>query len=269
LEIAIRHIQYKSKTQKYHLYFLGDVHLGSAVCDEDELARWIYRIYYDHDALVFLMGDLCEYITVKDWRWRENNVAEWVNREDVGHSEIEYAKQKLAPIAPKIVGAIQGNHELKLETEFDQAVHSRLCNDLGIRNLGYMALVRLHFKHDVGKTGSHFAKLDLILHHGWGGGRTDGADINKLDDLLRDYDCDIAIAGHTHKYWAPKSVQYKLNHQDVFEPRLRLKGRSGTFLKTVGIGKQNYAELQAMRPQLTGCLMVSYDPMTRDFVANV
>jgi len=272
LEIATYQVPYSSKTQKFHLYFLGDVHLGSAVCDEDELARWIYRIYYDPEAIVFLLGDLCEYITRKDWRWREKNVAAWVDIENVGHSQIEYVKNKLAPIVPKIFGAIQGNHELKLEDEFDQSVHKQLCQDLNIRDLGYMAMVRLHFKEEsktTKKSARNYSKLDIVLHHGWGGGRTDGADTSKLDDLLRDYDCDVAIAGHTHRYWAAKSVQHRLNHWDNFEARVRLKGRSGTFLRTVMPGKTNYSELQAMRPVVTGCLMVTYDPTARDFWAKI
>ena len=278
MEIATIEIPYRSRRAVFRIWFLGDIHLGSKACDETKLAATLDEIHSDENAIVFLLGDLGEWIPLKEWRYHEEMVAEWVDRTDVATSEKKYIIAKLKPIARKIRGAIQGNHELELQNTWNQNTHKNICEKLNVRNLGSMALVRLRFqwyrrpktkRANGTESASDSHSLDILLHHGWGGGRTDGADINRLDDLIRDWDCDLVVAGHTHRKWASKSVQHRLNRYGGLDARIRLKARSGTFLQTVIVGATNYSELKALRPVDTGALCVEYCPNKHDLEANI
>ena len=268
MEIAHIPIRFNSRLQTFKLYFVGDVHLGSAHCDESKFDATLKEIEHDENARVILMGDLCEYIPRGEWRWREENIAEWVDQDNVGESERAEMVKRLTPIRAKVIGAIQGNHELELADTWNQAVHKKLCADLQIRNLGYSALVNLQFEWKR-KGGVEYRTLTAMIHHGWGGGISDGADLGRFAQLALGYDADWYIAGHTHRKFASKSVQYRLSHHKTLQPRVRLYGRSGTFLKTVSVGKMNYAEIKAMRPLDTGALKVVYQPSGEDFTAEV
>lgn len=262
-------IPFRSYRSEFHLWFVGDVHAGSRACDEQKFVETIARIRHDEYAVVFLMGDLAEYIPRGEWRYNEPMVADWVRRNDVSASELDWLIEKLTPIRSKILGAIQGNHEETLEDVWNQAAHQRLCETLQIKNLGYSALVRLHFKQKNRGRGGQCSRLDLFLHHGWGGGRSDGADLNRFNELQRDYLADLYIAGHTHRYFAIKSIRHLLNHHDLLDVRSVLAGRSGTYLRTIVEGATNYAERRAMRPVQTGSLCVVYRPSIHDFEAMI
>ncbi len=274
IKVAIIEIQYRSRRDVFDIYFLGDVHLGSALCDEEKLAATVEEIRSNPRALVFLMGDLAEYIPPQDVRWveeerRGESIAEWVDRTDVGRSQAERVVETLTPIRRKVLGALQGNHELAIRQAFSQNVHQMVCEHLGIRDLSYCALVRLTFVWRRRTHAGHHA-VDVLLHHGWGGGRTDSADVGRFNDLLRDYDADWYIAGHTHRYYAVKALRHYLHPQRAeLRSKIMLYGRSGTFLKTVAAGKAGYAERTALHPVHTGCLRVTYNPEAQNVIVHV
>lgn len=222
------------------------------------------------------MGDLCDYVGRNDWRFDHRGIATWVDEDDIAESQRRRIVSKLQFIKKKILGALMGNHELALQVEFEQAVHKRVVQELETKDLGYMALVRFQFVRRTprnGETGNRksgqYATFDVALHHGWGGGSSDGADVAKLDILLRDYSVDWAIAGHTHRYWASKSVRHFLDQRGNLGTRITMKARSGTFLKTVKQGRMSYSERGAMRPIMTGALCVTVSPHLNDFEVNI
>ena len=257
------------------IYFLGDIHLGSALCDEEKLAATIEEIRVNPNAICILMGDECDYISPKDWRWRDGAIAEWVDTEDVAHSQQTEVVSRLRPIKKKILGAIEGNHERTIRDEFNQNVHNHLVEELEIRDFGYSALVRLRFywkrNHPLrrGGRGGETHLIDIFLHHGFGGGRTDAADMGRFSDIVRDYVADWFIMGHTHRYFASKFIKHYLGTRGDILSKPGLIGRSGTFLKTLDKGKFSYSEKAAMRPLYTGCLKVTYSPDRNDVVAQV
>lgn len=265
-------IPYRGRAKVFHLYFLGDVHLGSSNCDEPKLYKTIDEIRRDENALVFLMGDLCDFISRRDWRFRADNIAAWVEPDDLGNSQADKAVELFNPIAKKIIGVLQGNHEDVMEQEYDNAVHRHICKELGVPSFGYSAFVRLNFVWRRGekKLGGDWNKLDVLLHHGFGGGRTDGADVNKLTAMQRDYACDLLVAGHTHRIGAYKSIQHYINTHGLLDTRIRIVARSGTFLKTLSEGTHHsYSERAGMSPLNTGALVVTYCPYRQEMTANI
>lgn len=275
MNTATIEIPYRGRLETFRLWFIGDVHAGSQACDESKFLQTLEQIKLDRNARVFLVGDLAEYIPRGEWRWREEMVAEWVDRSDVAASECDWLVDQLKPIQPKILGAIQGNHELALEDAWNQNVHRRLCDELKIRDLGYTALVRLLFAWRRGRarngrnTGGNIDGLVVYLHHGFGGGATDGADINRFSPMQRDYDADMYISGHTHRRFASKSLRHFLNANGRLDAKGVLVGRSGTFLRTVMQDRKNYSERGGMRPLQTGALQVVIHPYQKDFEAII
>lgn len=264
-------IAYRSEKDIFRLWFIGDVHLGSRLCDEKRLARDLSAIRADSSARVFLLGDICEYIAANDWRFEPDTIAEWVDRTNVGNSQLERAIETFEPIAGKIVGAIQGNHERTIEREFNNNVHAKFCSDLDILNLGYSALVRVTYRRG-GKArngnAGDYRPLDIWLHHGYGSGRT--IDANRFAEAMLGYDADLFVAGHTHQRHASKSVQYRFNPlADDLIPRTRLACRAGTYLRTAMRDATSYSERAGMRPLETGALCVTFEPHRRELIANV
>lgn len=273
MEVASLEIPYRSRKDTFRIWFIGDIHLGSKLCDEKQLKNDIDAIRVDPNAKVFLLGDICDFISLNDWRYESDNIAPWVDPTDVGNSQMEYAVKLFDPIADKIIGAIQGNHERTMERDSNNNVHKNFCNDLSLRNLGYSALIRMAFtwrRNKTDKQGGDFRALDIFLHHGFGGGRTMGADGNRFAEVQRGYEADIYVMGHTHQRHASKSIIYKINNLcDELVPKTRLACRSGTYLKTTQQKTISYSERAGFNPLVTGGLCITYHPDRRELIANV
>lgn len=272
-------LPYKGRTKIFNLYFFSDLHLGSVSCAEDKLKHDIDTVKQDNDAKVFILGDVCDYISPHDWRFRSNGIAEWVDSDDLGKCQSDYAIKLFKPISHKILGALSGNHEDAIHQLNSQNVHAHLVDGLGVRDLGYMAFIRLSFvwargarkvNHKHTRGGDYYS-LNVLLHHGFGGGRTDGADLNKFNEFALGYDADLIVAGHTHQKNAAKDKVYFLNQRGELDVRYRIKARAGTYHKTIfeNSPDHSYSESGGMRPRVEGCLVVTVQPCKKEMIANV
>ena len=271
MEVCDSQIVYPSRLTVYRFYFLGDIHWGSRQCDEAEADKTLKSIAANPFARVLLMGDLCEYISANDWRHEPDLIADWVNQNDTCRCQEEYAVSKLAPIKNKIIGAIQGNHEHTIERDGNLQTHDHLCQALGITNLGYSAFVHFTFIRRKEHTRGGFQRgLTIYIHHGYGGPRTMGGDANRFSEMMRDYDADWFVSGHTHKRYAVPSIQYIVNRENRLDTRHRMYGRSGTFLRGVDEGKTaSYAERAGMPALGTGALVIDYSPFYNEAIAKI
>jgi predicted phosphodiesterase len=279
METCVIDLPYRGKQKIFRLYFFSDLHLGSVSCAEDKLKSDIEQVRQDDDAKVFILGDVCDYISPHDWRWRSNGISEWVDSEDLGKSQSDYAIELFQPVKHKILGAISGNHEDAIHQLNAQNVHKHLVDALGVRDFGYMAFIKLSFAWERGTrtgknkhshSGDYFA-LNVLLHHGFGGGRTDGSDLNKFNEFALGYDADLIVAGHTHQRNASKDKVYYLDSRGSLCVRYRIKARAGTYLKTVfeNSPDHSYSERGGMRPRVEGCLVVTVRPHSKEMMANV
>jgi predicted phosphodiesterase len=263
MQTLIRHIPYNSRSAYFNIYFLGDIHLGAAHCDEVLLKQTVEHIRKDGRALVFLMGDIVDAILPKDKRFEAGLVAEWVDRSNVLGSQVKEACKILKPIGGKVIGILDGNHEEKVKQDQSFRIKRELIDRMGAdgfiwKDLSYSSLVRLIFAWRAGKS-SHINSLTLYLHHGWGGGRGDAT--NQYKEMMASYEADWFVFGHTHKRYVMDELFYKLNRAgDLVETR-RVSGRSGTFLRTVDKGDEaSYGEQKGYRPTPRGCLCIKYYP---------
>ncbi len=269
METLLRHISYPSRASEFNFWFIGDVHLGAKHCDEEKFQTTIDRIARDPNALVFLMGDLGDFIGTRDKRFEMGLVADWIDRGDVVGSQILELQTRLAPIEKKVIGVLDGNHEQKVLKESSLRIKGQLL----VRfpkwvDLGYSALVRIGFERKSSKGHGHGVHPPtLFLHHGWGGGRT-YADVNHFFPLFAHYAADWFILGHTHKRYAGDAVLMAIDRMGKLVERRRLWGRSGTFLKTAMQGLAGYGEEAGYPPVWRGALMIRYIPETGEWFWN-
>ena len=115
--------------------------------------------------------------------------------------ELEKCVEIFAPIAPKVVCVVPGNHEERHFKTNGIDVTRLFCKQLGIedRYSPTVAFVFLRFGHQVDTSRRNRPVLyTMYVTHGNGGGRKDGSKIQRLADYATICDADIYIGGHTH-----------------------------------------------------------------------
>lgn len=237
------------------------------MCDEALLDKTIEKIRRDPDALVFIMGDVMDSIAPHDKRFEAGLVAEWVDTDDVLGSQVNYAWEKLKPIAKKIIGILDGNHEEKVKKEYSFRMKLRLIEKAAEqkifwKDLSYSALVMLQFfwKNSKNNKTEYSNPLTIYLHHGYGGGRG-ASDAGHFKDISSAYDADWILMGHTHKKFANESVYYRINRAGELVEERRLWGRTSSFLKTIDKCDQaGYGEQKGYLPTPRGALCIKYYP---------
>jgi len=267
--ITTYEIPYKNG-QKFKLRPIFDVHLGNKACDSRKLRKDIDES--DEDTYFLLGGDVMDSIIVKDKRYRKS--IDDVDGDPIIDRQLARAVEIFEPIKDRIIGIGSGNHEDAIVINSGTDPTQRLCDALGVSNLGYSGIVRLVF-FQKGKKGTRGRSRTLMIrwHHGWGGGtRTQGGSITKYSKDVPYWEADLYLYGHDHR----------LQTDDV--PRMVVKGDRlvahprriclcGSYLKSYIIGKPSsvtYSEKFGFPPITVGGLTVQLSPDNpRDCVGMV
>jgi hypothetical protein len=249
------------------------LHIGSASCDEAAIRNTVRAIVADERAFWFSLGDLAEYIPRSDFRFRQSRLAPWLRGletdycDDLVAKQIERLCEILAPIAPRCLGAVYGNHEDRLLARFERDVHREVCRRLQIADLSDEAIARLIFTR--GRT-ANSTQLDIYLHHGWFASRKAGAKVNNLHDLFLTLDVDIAAVGHGHeRIVAPPLVTLRLNKEGELTYRRRIALMTGCFFRTHAEHVTSYASARGYRAGDVGGVVVRICPSTREMTAEI
>ena len=208
---------------------------------------------------VFFGGDNMNSINSKDARRFDfAELADWfvegkaVNIKerlsDICGQEIDHFCKLFEPIKHLTLGAMYGNHEKSMKTHNNTNVHEAMCQRMGFVNLTDECLIVLSFKR--GKTSSQ--QCVVYGRHGYGGGRTAGAEANKLERLANEWECaDVSLSGHTHSFRIepPKPVPYICGLKSKNGPELKYKNRwaanPGCWLLSHKVGPGSYESMQA------------------------
>lgn len=264
----------KSLGMTHELYFLGDIHLGAKLCHKKALAKDLREIASKDPRTthLILMGDQGDYINRADWRFDEEaidpDVINLYSGVDPNEQTLDALVEYLAPVKPYIRCILRGNHGEKdkasgLWTRYDRKLADRHYLDLPHLYGGYSALIRFQFTWK-GATGAKRTVMAHV-HHGWQGGRKDGAMVNQMDIERKDFrSCDLVIRGHSHKlFWHPfPGIEGNQHHTDLKSYHVGT-GHSGTYLRTFDVGTESYSEKAGYSPTLIGCLRVAVT-MTND-----
>ena len=259
MKLLTKDIPVNSKCSTIQIIPIGDSHVGAAGCDERELRDTAEYVAASKDRYTVLMGDLIDAIYPDDKRWDDASVAEWVPRARPVDAQYERVKEIISRIPrERILGALEGNHEIKARTVHYRDVTLDLCRELGIPYLGQEALIRLRFVRQ--KNGKSDRNYLMFTTHGSGGGRKPGAKVNRITELSNFIDADIFLMGHVHEKSAIKNVVLSMDNTGKFAQKERLYCLTGTFLKTYTEDANSYGARALYAPTSIGAPIISIQP---------
>jgi len=119
----------------HEIALCGDFHEGSAMQNVHAVDQTIYYIKNVKDVYTILMGDYCEAKTVDNPHYQMD-----VHKTTV-LQQYETIREKLIPIANKVIVALEGNHDWRLSRVIGNTVKTQICSPLGIEFGGYSSVV--------------------------------------------------------------------------------------------------------------------------------
>jgi UDP-2,3-diacylglucosamine pyrophosphatase LpxH len=227
---------------------ITDAHLGCKSCNIEKFARMLELINNTPNCYTVLLGDLAETAT-------KTSVGLGVYEEDFNIPEqLKMLHNMLTPLAKKgkILGALTGNHEMRVAYAVKLNPMEVVAEQLGIPYLGYQGYISLKVGNQV---------YHLMVHHGASGGATPTGKLNGMRSLSKVAHADIYLSGHTHGRAYDHDVLYFINDETgLVEPRLRHYLVCGSFLEYWG----GYAEMKLLAPATTGAVMLRLDSEVKD-----
>lgn len=252
-------IEVIDKQKVVYLLPIGDIHLGCKNVDKEKLKgylEWAKR----NDAYIFLMGDIFDVSTLQS----ETSVyAQEMNLNEA----LEYAKQLFSPVKDRIIGAITGNHEIRLEKYAGFNPLGAFCSFLSIPYAGYSAVIRFRIGNLPRKNRNASTRVEYIFyaHHSTGGGNTIGGKINraeKLTDIFQGADC--YLIGHNHARILGEIGVFYLSKSGNGKAMIKYKKifflDCGSYLSY----DESYAEMKMCAPVYSGSPRIRLDGRKKD-----
>jgi len=189
--------------KKLRLYFVSDVHEGSAACNEDAAIKLAGIIERDSLGLAVGLGDYIEAIAYDDKRFDPHELSQPISPE---HLDNPFYTQALRFVKifeatrGKWLCLVAGNHEERATHYYHFDVLPVIAERLGTvyhgdSDCGGWARIRFFDEPE----GKQRHAVDLFLTHGSGGGELRGGDSLRLQRLLMRKQADICAVGHGHK----------------------------------------------------------------------
>lgn len=227
-------IDCKNRSDRIEIFPFYDCHIGKRNCAETAIKKQVQEILRrsempNRHVRVLFGGDQINAINTADVRrfdfaeladWlaapTEQEIAEANGVQDIAkivraklgdmvNQEVTHAAEIFAPIKHLTLGALTGNHEKSMRTRQNVDVHQALCDRLSITNLTDEALIRVRGRIEESLIGV----VKIYLRHGYGAGRTPGAEPNKIRRMVAEWEeADVCLTGHSHSYCLnpPKAV---------------------------------------------------------------
>ena len=225
MKILSHEIDVRSRSDRIELFFFGDTHIGKRNCAEECIRKQIREVMNrakrkDRQVRVLFGGDICDYVKMGDIkRFNVNALADWLcegsadqvrkRLNDVSEHQVRRAIKMFEPLKPYAIGGLEGNHEYSIMHHNNFDMQERFCQGMAMPNLTDEVLIRFRFKRGAAST-----TCKLYMQHGFGGGRTAGAEPNKLHRLRDEWeDADVVLRGHSHTFHVlpPKPILFVPN----------------------------------------------------------
>lgn len=206
------------------------------------------------------MGDYGDFITPKDKRWADGQIAPWVDPADIGESVRDWLVDLLTPIKHQCVGLIYGNHEVSYSKQNDGKVHEHICKDLELPNLSYSCFIRFKFGRE---NSSERHMVTGCFTHGATTAVTEGAKLNALVRWMKQNNADIYAMGHVHDYIQKSVTRLNTNERSKIGNHLSMGVTTGSWFRTYTQGvNSSYGEQKCYPPNELNCAMFTINPNT-------
>ena len=182
-----------------YLIPLSDFHWDEPESDHDTIRGYIRWIYEHENAFIILNGDLVTAPT-------QASMASIYEMSEPGGTiefpSLDQCTEELYslfhPVADRIIAADSGGHEFKhlfrvTGSDWTYNLMKRLGREHIYARDGGALLIKTKALSRKDKT-----FFSVIYTHGWGGARTRGAKIRKLEYLAQGMDADIYVMSHDH-----------------------------------------------------------------------
>ncbi len=243
---TVQQVTVKAKVgETFTLVPFGDVHRDAPTFAHEEWKDFLHRARQLPNPLFLGMGDYqdcasgSERIVIGDDRLHESTKAVLS-----GHSRgvCKTLVNELGFMKGRLLGMIGGNHFFTFEN--GSTSEHVLCDALGAKFLGVCSLIRITFICSQGKSRPRSVSLDIMAHHGKGGGSLAGSTFNTVEKMQAVAEADIYLMGHDHsKGVIPAKPRLRLTTgcgSLTVKERTPFLGRTGSFLKAYEPGMVNY-----------------------------
>jgi predicted phosphodiesterase len=251
---------------------LGDMHVGALACDEAMIEQVIKDVVNDENAYIIGMGDYTDSVNRKDPRFDPSNLAPWISVRDL--TDIARVQRdrfldivRPAALAGKFLCLLEGNHETAIKHHSERDIYSEIVTTIKqwqgmaedeILGLGYEGWLQMIFHRSESR--EHTNIVTFNLHHGYGGGRRPGGNVNRLADRMAAYDADIFLMGHTHKDDAHKEVVTSLDREGNIATRTKHGVYTGSFLRSFVGDSDTYSSRAGYAPLPIGNIEIMLRP---------
>ena len=238
---------------------LADLHLGDINCDFPKIQEWLREIRENPNTFAILNGDLMDSAIA-------GSVGDTYGANLQPMEQLAQCVKIFEPIKDKILAVLPGNHEARIYRAVGLDMTELMCKQLGIpeRYSPTSALLFIRFGKDHGQ-GRHGRECMYTIYcvHGSGGGKKEGAKLQRVVDLAAIVDADIYCHSHVHMPIISKMGFYRVSMTNNSVQRVdKLFVNTGSALNWGG-----YAETQSYKPASTETPVITLSGRSKHFKA--
>lgn len=278
MEVILKTFEY-TRSDKFYLYDLSDMHIGAIHCAEDKLEEKVYEIKsLGRRAIVLGGGDYGDCITPNDIkRWDARILAPWLlddkrtslpewmrsDMDNIGPGILRRVDEILSPIWGSFVGLIEGNHDDGIRKynhyNFMKELLLKANKKHTVPYAGVQCFLVLHF---VRKNSNEVHDIMIHARHGEGSARTSGARALAVLRMAQSTpDADITFMSHLHGQESPDIPQRLTVYRGKIKERNALAVMTGAWLKAYMQGvPPSYLERYGSPPSVLGCPRIVIEP---------
>lgn len=240
---------------------LADLHLGDIHSDYKRIQAWISYLKDTENAFCILNGDLMDAAIA-------SSIGDTYGASIQPMEQLKQCTKLFESIKDKILAVLPGNHELRIYKNDGLDLTEVMCSQLGIveRYSPTSALLFIRFGRDLERGHRHRPVMySIYAVHGSGGGRTEGAKVNRLTQLSAIVDADIYIHSHTHTPAIVKNAYYRVSASNSTVTKVdKLFVNTASMLEYGG-----YGELQSYKPNSLDTPIIRLDGSRKRFTASL
>lgn len=244
------------KEKSFILHPISDVHVGAeAHHDKAFKAKLDYIKDHPRNHRILLLGDLMDMSIKESVGFRYGAVTP--------QQELERMVELLEPVKDRIDLIIPGNHERRtLDRTVGLDVSAQLAALLGRPGVYRPACTVIRYKFNQKKDKNYRCNLEILCHHGIGGGRQPGGKINRASSLaVLKPDVDICLMGHVHENAARVEKVWT-----GFPPKVK---RRYVVITGCWLGSEQYSKDAAYPPSVEGAPVIKIDSVNDQVVITV
>lgn len=259
--MTLHHHKARISHRKVNIRAFGDLQMGDPGFRKDLWQRWKREALEDSTSLIIGMGDYSNsFRPTIDKKIQHALVEdpEAYNEFDLlVMKEMQGIAEELKPFKHRIIGLHSGHHNHKMMNGGNTDQY--LCQLLGVKYLGFVALTRLSIQRSKGST----YVINIFSTHGCGGSSLVNSDLANLERKIIPYwDCDLFLRGHSTKVFVFDA--HPLNYLSFsnstgllsIKKHSRLGVNTGGFMEGYTDGNESYVEQKNMPPCALGWAVV-------------